>query len=260
MTGSAPATALQLDGVYNFRDLGGLALADGGVTTTGRLFRSDGLHRSPVEERSRLAEIGVRSVVDLRTAEEIEREGRFEADGIEWSHAPLVQRLTDFIDGAGSGAGADGSLDLLCRHYEHMVTENAEAIGAAVELIATSVEDGPTVFHCTAGKDRTGVMTAIILVGLGVSDQVVVDDFARSSAGVQKMVAWYRQHHGMAPVEKMAEMGMPPEMVDTMMGSEPGTMASFLTHRRAEEGGLDGFLDRLGVGHAVGRIGRHLLA
>lgn len=255
MTGPAPTTALQLDGVYNFRDLGGLAVADG-VTASGRLFRSDGLHRSPAEERSRLAEIGIRNVIDLRTQEEIDREGRFEADGIQWSHAPLVQRLTDFINGAGSG----DSVDLLCRHYEHMVTENADAIGAALGRIADSVDEGPTVFHCTAGKDRTGVLAALILTGVGVADELVVEDFARSTSGVQQMVAWYRQHHGMAPVEKMSEMGMPPELVDTMMSSEPTTMATFLARRRAEEGGLDGFLARLGAVTSVERIGQHLLA
>lgn len=256
MTGPAPTTALQLDGVYNFRDLGGLAVAGGRATTTGRLFRSDGLHRSPAEERWRLAEIGVGHVVDLRTSEEIDREGRFEADGIRWSHAPLVQELSDFI----KDADGDDSLDLLCRHYEKMVTENAEAIRSAIELIADSVDEGPTVFHCTAGKDRTGVIAALILTGVGVPGDAVVDDFSRSTDGVTQMVAWYRRHHGMAPVEKMAEIGMPPELVDTMMGSEPVTMATFLERRRAEDGGVDGFLDRLGVGPSVERIGRHLLA
>ena len=242
---------LELDGVFNFRDLGGHPIGSGGTTTSGRVYRADGLHRSPPEQRHRLHDLGVRTVVDLRTEAEIEREGRFEADGIEWSHAPIFQALTDFLD----VADADGSVDLLCHHFEHMATSNTEAMAGALGLIAEASEQGPTVFHCTAGKDRTGVLAALILSGLGVPDEVVAADFARSAPGITKMVDWYRRTSGASPVEKMAEMGVDPALAPVVMGAEASTMTTFLSRLREANGGIATYLTVLGAADAVDRLG-----
>jgi protein-tyrosine phosphatase len=247
---------LRLDGVFNFRDLGGLSTVDGRATVPGRLFRADGLHRSPAAERGRLRDLGITQVVDLRTRDEIDREGRFEADGVRWVHSPVFQSLRDFA-GAGSPGGAP---DLLCHHFEHMVATNAEPLAAAIGSVAEAVEGGPVVFHCTAGKDRTGVVAALILAGVGVADHDVAGDFARSAGGVRQMVDWYRRTTGTAPTDRMAEVGIDPSMADVILGAEPATMVAFLDRLRVANGDVDRYLASIGADGAVARIERVLLA
>ncbi len=257
MTGPTSVAAFELDGVFNFRDLGGLPLAGGGTTTGGRLFRSDGIHRAPADQQARLHEMSVRVVVDLRTDAEIEREGRFEADGIAWRHAPIIQSLADFVGGAEDRPAAPGrgeDHDLLRHHFEHMVASNADALAAALVTVADSLEVGPTVFHCTAGKDRTGVVAALILAASGVADDDIAEDFARSAAAVTRMVGWYRANTGTVPADRMAEMGIDPALAPVLMGAEAATMAAFLDRLRATSGGIEPYLASIGADAAVRRI------
>ncbi|MEM9566486.1 MAG: tyrosine-protein phosphatase [Actinomycetota bacterium] len=248
----------QLDGVYNFRDLAGVAPApiDGRPLAPGRLFRSDGLHRAPIDQQSLLLDVPVANVIDLRTSAEIEREGRFSADGITWRHAPILESLADFL----SADAGDGSVDLLCRHYEHMIAANAEALAMALGAVADSVERGPTVFHCTAGKDRTGVVAALVLASVGVDDDAIAADFASSAAGIDRMVAWYRRNTDSTPADKMAEMGLDPAMAPIVMGAEAATMVTFLDRLRAANGGIRPYLASIGAVGSVDRITAALLA
>ncbi len=244
------AVGPQLDGVYNFRDLGGAAVADGRRLAIGRLFRSDGLHRAPVDQQRLLLDVPIVNVVDLRTGAEVEREGRFAADGIGWRHAPILESLADFV----SAEAGDGGPDPLCRHYEHMIAANAAALAAALGAIADSVEEGPTVFHCTAGKDRTGVVAALVLASAGVADDDIAADFARSAAGIEAMVRWYRANTGSTPADRMAEMGIDPALAPIVMGADPPTMHAFLGRLREANGGIRPYLASIGAVESVDRI------
>jgi protein-tyrosine phosphatase len=256
MTGITAAPGeLELDGVFNFRDLGGLCTGTGGVTAFGRLFRADGLHRSPPADRTRVGDIGITQVVDLRTDAEIEREGRFELAGVEWYHTPILQSLQDF---AAAGRPSD-PIDLLCHHFEHMVETNLGPLVEAIGQVAEAAERGPVVFHCTAGKDRTGVVAALILAGIGVTGEDIARDFARSADGVRRMVEWYRQTTGEAPVDRMAEAGIDPAMADIILSAKAATMDAFLARLAAANGDVASYLQTIGAADAVARIGRILL-
>jgi protein-tyrosine phosphatase len=168
--GPAPQRLISLSGPVNFRDLGGYDTVDGRRVRWRRLFRSDSL--SPVtaaDARLLTEELGLLAVVDLRTSRELEREGRGGlADvALHYHHVPLV-------DDVGNDAEWDGSLHDV---YARLLARSAGRIAAALEGIASEVADHPTVFHCTAGKDRTGLVAALVLALLGVSDDNIVADY-----------------------------------------------------------------------------------
>src|SRR5690606_8815017 len=88
-------------------------------------------------------------------------------------------------------AEAEGIPPLLAT-YRRVLATRGERLVEAIDLIVSA--PGPVAFHCTAGKDRTGLVAALVLSSVGVPDDVVVDDYARSRAAMTQLVEWYRQH------------------------------------------------------------------
>jgi protein-tyrosine phosphatase len=170
--GSAPERRIGLSGPVNFRDLGGYDTLDGRRVRWRRLFRSDSL--SPVtagDARLLTEELGLLAVVDLRTSRELEREGRggLANVALHYHHVPLIEEVSTEPDGRW-----DGSLHDV---YARLLDESADRISAALTAVASEVAEHPTVFHCTAGKDRTGIVAALVLALLGVSDEDIVADY-----------------------------------------------------------------------------------
>lgn len=183
--GPAPERRISLSGPVNFRDLGGYGTVDGRQVRWRRLFRSDSL--DPVtasDARVLTEELGLLAVVDLRTHREVEREGRGGlADvALHYHHVPLIEDITD------GDRRLDRSLHEL---YVHMLAERAGRISDALAAIASEVADHPTVFHCTAGKDRTGIVAALVLALLGVSDEDIVADYVLTQDVMPAMIERY---------------------------------------------------------------------
>ena len=161
---------LPLPGTYNFRDAGGYPLASGEWLALGRLYRSDALAGLDAAGRAVLTERGVRTLVDLREAEELSL-APDALDGVEVrvAHHPLY--------GGRLSRQAPISLEQV---YEQLVDDHGEALAAAVaELAAPGAL--PALVHCTAGKDRTGIVIALVHAVAGVSDADIADDYARTS-------------------------------------------------------------------------------
>src|SRR5262245_20170167 len=164
--------------VFNFRDLGGHATAEGRTVQYGRLYRSDSLHRISTEEGRQLAALGVRTVLDLRRPKEIARDGRVPDDlGLAYHNIYPVHRewnpaLYDEVAGPHR---------YLADRYLDMVEEGREGLGEALRLIAEP-DRSPLVMHCLAGKDRTGVLAALTLSLLGVADTDIAIEYALSEA------------------------------------------------------------------------------
>jgi len=235
-TSQPRARRIEFDALFNFRDLGGY-LAQGGMTTTrwGLLYRSDGLHRATSRDLDRLEELGVATVVDLRTGHERIEDGSFDEvqTRISYHHVPLFEDL------AGERPDPEGD-DYLLRLYMHMVTARGARIAQAISAVGTS--DQPLVFHCTAGKDRTGVVAALVLAAVGVSDDVIAQDYALSHDAMEALVAWYRnkrQGDAPTPIQTAAALNL--------LGAEAGLMHQMLTLIRAEHGSIDEYLRFIGV-------------
>jgi protein-tyrosine phosphatase len=179
----SPDRRIVLRGPVNFRDLGGYETADGQRVRWRRLFRSDSLSPVTVEDAELLTgELGLLAVIDLRTSKEVEREGRGGlADvALHYHHIPLVDDVEHDPDRPW-----DNSLH---EAYTYMLGKRAGRLSEALETIASEVAEHPTVFHCVAGKDRTGILAALVLGLLGVSDEDIVADYALTGEVMAAMI------------------------------------------------------------------------
>jgi protein tyrosine/serine phosphatase len=168
------------DGAFNFRDIGGYTGHDGRTVRWRRVFRSDAVHRiAPAE----LPALGVRTVIDLRRPYEVERDGRVaDYPGLDYRH--IHPDHPEWV-----AADAETALDrFIADRYRELADLGTAGIGAALKLIANP-EAAPLVVHCVAGKDRTGVVCALTLALLGVSDDDVAEDYALSTAASERFSA-----------------------------------------------------------------------
>ncbi len=159
---------LSVEGTYNLRDLGGFR-ADGGRTRDGALFRSDALSRLGDRGREQLTELGVVRVIDLR--DDLER-GRL-PDAL-----PETSRLVAHPIFPDAAAHVTRRLDVFAL-TELIYLDHGDTLAAAVAMLAEPGA-GVTLFHCTAGKDRTGAVAALALLAVGVDREEVMDDYAES--------------------------------------------------------------------------------
>ncbi len=177
MSANLPSRSLQLAGASNFRDLGGYVGHDGRSIRWRRLFRSDHLAGLTTEDLAVLRALGVRRVCDFRGVVERESAACALADATVHSlpiEPTVVQKLTDLLD-AGQRPGEMQVVALMQDTYRNFVRHNTHRFAA---LFAHLLEgDQPIVFHCTAGKDRTGFAAALILLALGVSRDEVLRDY-----------------------------------------------------------------------------------
>jgi protein-tyrosine phosphatase len=236
---------IALAGCYNFRDLGGYPTNDGGHLRWRRLFRADGLTRLSEEDCAALTELGLATVIDLRTVSEVHDRGRFpvEAVEVEYHHLPLSESIP------GTEEVPDwGEAQYVSARYTHLLKEGRDSINRAIGLLAS---DGslPAVFHCSAGKDRTGVLAAVVLGGLGVPDEVIVDDYALSGIGTSRLMQALREEYADAveEVEKYAT---------AILRVLPEAMAGFIADVRAEYGGFEELVDDLGVAAEIASLKR----
>ena len=231
-----PDRHLVFQGAFNFRDLGGYRGRAGQTVRWRTLYRADALHRLDDDELDLLAGLGVRTVLDLRTTEEVEH-GCIDAThlGIAHHHLPVLgevwkPRQLDPDADAGEVLG-----DL----YVEMLDVGAPALAASLRLMADPVAI-PSVFHCAAGKDRTGVLAAVVLGLLGVDDEVIVGDYALTARAMDSLVEKLRTTNP----EAVTAMD---EQPSAYMATPPEAMARFLAHVVAEHGSMVGYVRHIGV-------------
>jgi protein tyrosine/serine phosphatase len=222
--------------VFNLRDLGGYPTADGRTTRWATLYRGDGLHRLDADDCTAL---GLRTVLDLRTDHEVTVRGRLEVDGVDWHHLPVI-RTTWEADWWTEGSTAER---FLADRYATMLDEGALALADALRTLARP-EQLPAAFHCAAGKDRTGVLAALVLSLLGVDDDTVAADYGLSRLGMDRLVEWVRATY--------------PDRLDTMadqpavfLDAPDAAMHLFLAELRSAHGSVEGYVESIGVDHAV---------
>ncbi|GII20544.1 tyrosine-protein phosphatase [Planosporangium mesophilum] len=176
--------------VFNFRDLGGYRAGDGRAVRLRRLYRSDALHRLTEDDFEGFAALGVRTVLDLRRPDELDADGRVaESLGLDYHH---VNFHAD--PWPEHSLGPDDMPRYLADRYAEMAEgglTGRNGVGAALRLIAASAST-PLVFHCAAGKDRTGVLAALTLSLLGVGDDDIADDYALSQESERRFREWRR--------------------------------------------------------------------
>ncbi|MEV4538380.1 tyrosine-protein phosphatase [Asanoa sp. NPDC049518] len=222
-----PNRSYPLDGVFNFRDIGGYAGQDGRTVRWRQVFRSDSVHRiSPAS----LPELGVRTVIDLRRPREVARDGRVvDYPGLSYRH--IHPEHPEW-----AVAGPDEPVDrFIADRYQELAELGTAGIGAALKVIADPAA-GPVVVHCVAGKDRTGVVCALTLSLLGVSDGDVAADYALSTAASERFSAWLRT--------ALPDAEVPPT---PFMASPAAAMLLFLSELRDRHGSIEGYAKHAGL-------------
>jgi protein-tyrosine phosphatase len=189
---------IDLEGAVNVRDVGGLPTEDGGETVYGRLLRSENLQElSPADVSKLVGQLGVTTIVDLRTTGEVELEGPGPLDAVpsvRHAYHPVLPEL-----GSRTDAVAEALLlkkreldrsrfpdDIMCGHYLGYLEERPEEVTGALRSIATS--GGAAIVHCAAGKDRTGVIVALALVVAGVEPDAIVADYMATTDRMEAII------------------------------------------------------------------------
>ncbi len=164
----------QLAADVNFRDVGGLRTEDGGFVARGRLFRCGLLTDLPAATRAAIeAELGVRNVIDIRRLDEIDTHPPAEFSTARLHRLPLTPAGVRLI------VDPEDTVESVVDWYWRQLTLGEETVREIFELLAAD-DESAVVIHCHAGKDRTGVVVAMILTVLGVPREAIVDDYAAS--------------------------------------------------------------------------------
>lgn len=241
---------IELEGAANVRDLGGLPTEDGGEIVPGRMLRSDNLQGLTPRDVARLVDdIGVTTIIDLRTPGEVELEGPGPLDavpGVRHAHHPVLPELGSRTDAVAEAllvkkVAADRARypdDITCGHYLGYLEDRPEEVTAALRSIATSA--GAAIVHCAAGKDRTGVLVAMALTAAGVGSEAVIDDYTATADRLDAVLDRLR-----ASATYAADMNSRPASAHM---PRPETMKAFLGQLDVRYGGLSQWLSDHGFG------------
>lgn len=234
---------LDLEGAGNVRDLGGYPTSSGLVTLPHVFLRADGLSRLTCADVRFLEDYGVTLVVDLRSRQEAERERDPFGEGS--AYPEVAYRSVPLLDQVRSSQ-YQGSLlpSSMAEVYRSLLDDSAVEIGKTMELLADA--QGTALFHCSAGKDRTGVVAMLLLKLAGVSDKDVIADYAATQV--------YMEDRFKVQREELAQRGM--NLPDSFFESRPRDMEETLSHLRTAYGDAQRYLlEKAGVtSEAIDRL------
>jgi protein-tyrosine phosphatase len=237
---------VELEGCANFRDLGGLPTVDGLAVRDLTLFRSNALIAASPADRRTLASLCVATVLDLRSDDEVAWSDDVVADGATRHHLPLGDLL-----GRGDDWERWRDPEYVADRYFELCVSGRESV-AEVFAVLTDPTSSPAVVQCSLGKDRTGVVIALLLRSVGVPVRHVVEDHARSRFAAFRMVDALR-----AQLDDEHCRALQPYL-PALLAADPFTMLRFLDRIDEEFGSVVGYLDDLGVASAVPYV-RHAL-
>ena len=242
------ARRIALPGTLNLRDLGGYPTSDGGTVRWRTLLRSDALHRLDDTGRATLAGIGLRTVVDLRTDEEAaQAPSALDGTGARVFRVPLF-RAEDLGDLPPA----------LAAIYRHMIDDRGAAIAEAVGRLSPGGAL-PGLIHCSAGKDGTGLVVALVLELIGVPDEIIAADYALSAgnldadaAQVMSRIQAISGGHGV----DLGLLGSPPELIIEALArvrDHAGSVAGYLFRHGLTQPAIESLRRTLVVASPAGR-------
>jgi protein-tyrosine phosphatase len=231
--------------VFNFRDLGGYPTTDGRHVRWRTLFRADALGRLTASDVEALRPFALRTVLDLRTRREIDERGRFpyERYPVTFHHLSVLDQTRD---GEATSPDSLSAVDVLHRAYLTMLVDGADRFAAALSILAAPGAL-PAVFHCAAGKDRTGLLAALLLGALGVERSAIVADYALTADVMERFLDSYRRD----PARARSIDAVPP----AMLLAEPAAIDRLLDGVEHAHGSVRDYVRALGVEEDVlGRL------
>lgn len=223
---------IPLEGTYNIRDLGGYTTQDGYETNWKTMLRADSLGEMTPEAQQELIDYGVRTIIDLRGDSELETEPNpfANSDQVRYLNIPLLPH-TD------STNPNDMPNDLLTL-YKHILDDVQDKLLKVMQaLLADDVF--PALVHCTAGKDRTGVVSALLLDLAGVPDNTIAEDYALTGQYLKPKLDKIR--------EQAVAAGRDIAAFENLLLSEPEAMIATLSYLDEKYGGSASYLNHIGL-------------
>ena len=232
-------TALAWEGCINVRDLGGLPTNGGELTRFGRIVRADNVRNLSAAGWDSLVAHGVRRIVDLRFESELAVDPEAELP-VEVVHVSVLGEW-DTEMAARQRAAVEQATEpepYLAELYLGFLLEGRERFGAAAAAVADAPDDGAVVLHCRNGKDRTGLLAALILRLCDVSIEVAADDYSRSGPNLEPHLRPWIEQARTPESRRLREFVLP---------TPARAMADVLEELDSAHGGAEGFLRSAGL-------------
>ncbi|MGH3741772.1 MAG: tyrosine-protein phosphatase [Micromonosporaceae bacterium] len=241
----AAARDLAWSGCVNVRDIGGLPTRDGRRTRTGVLIRAEALHHLDLDGVSAVGALGPGAIIDLRSNWELGEPHPF-------AESPAYRRIP-WIDDERDAERDPDTERTLADLYRGSLDRNTRQVAAIVGAVADT-RTGPVVVHCHAGKDRTGLLVAVLLDLVGVVRDEIAADYALSEA---RLASRAKARAAAEPVETQGSGGIAALFARTL----PETILRSLQHLDRQHGGSRGYLTACGVQKSmIEEVSRRLLA
>lgn len=219
-----------LAGAMNFRDVGGYETEDGRFVRWGKIYRSAALSGLTPDDLAKIEALGIDYVYDLRSVGERRDEPtRWPETGATLVSHDYEMDISAFMSAFAGGPSADKVRAAMTAFYPAVVDSHRTQFRAVFAELLEG-DEGAVLYHCSAGKDRTGVQTALILSALGVDRETVIEDFLLSN-----------QHHKMSAASGPLA-GMPPEVIEVLGGVERPYIEAFFAEIDRRYGGVEGYL------------------
>jgi protein-tyrosine phosphatase len=255
MTVPAPASSLRFKGVQNFRDLGGYLAGDGRSLRRGRVFRSGSLAGLAEADQPILRELGIRLVCDLRSGDERKhhpspwpadcrpRELHVDVNAdLRAGNAQLLRLLLE-------DPSTDGARRLMLETYASLPAACARGLGRLFSELAAG--DGlPALIHCTAGKDRTGFVCAMLLHALELPAETIRADYLHSAA----LIDAARLAASVGPLlERMLGVRATADMLAVVNGVDDAFLDAAYARITQDHGSVEAYLQAVGLDEALRR-------
>jgi protein-tyrosine phosphatase len=233
-----PGRFVPLAGGLNFRDAGGYQTADGTRMHLGRLYRSGSLAELTEADLDHVHALGLKLICDLRTPREAERgpDRLPDAARAGYVSAPAYAH-NNYSDWLRTALFRRHELDdVIADGYVRLVDHHAPGLGRVLKWLADP-ENLPALVHCTAGKDRTGVVVALLHAALGVPYETLLADYALSNGEFDRIC-----HISRRDIQRMRHVGITDNEITAIMCANPLNLHRLFAHLRARYGSVEGYL------------------
>ena len=227
----------------NFRDLGGIH-ASSGLVKHGLVYRADDLATIDAEAAQEIFDLGVTNIIDLRSPEEVATSGRGPLGNFDITYTNLPLMIDpaaphQIMSDAQDKSFTDEHLGIW---YDQLLGECADLLKQGLEIISEA--KGGTIFHCAAGKDRTGIFAASLLTVLDVDDKHIVSDYATTHEAMPAVLARLTGNTSAVDIEQLKKAG-------ALLNAMPIAMETLLQRSNERDGGILNRLKNNGVDDAL---------
>jgi len=233
---------MNIKSILNFRDIGGIPTNGNGMIRRGIVYRSANPDKISKEDIIRIRDLNIRTVVDLRAPDEIKKRRRSVGHAVTLS-LPLDfqrttrERLKPYLYKKGTEKILE---DISNQLYLDILDASASACRQVVELLSSG-EGSPILIHCFAGKDRTGIMVALILLALGTDRQLIIDDYMKSN---DALLPYFRRRF---LIRKIITFGyFPSDILLHIVRVKERNINSVIDRVNDHYGGIEGYLASAG--------------